>query len=107
MLIQWFFLHGSHGNTPLHELAHKSSCSSILKIIDLFYNAGAHLDYANEQGRTALQLIPSSHNQIIDHFKKKLDVTCLKCRCARFIREQRLSYEHILPNSLRKFVQHH
>ncbi|CAF4175783.1 unnamed protein product, partial [Rotaria sordida] len=96
-----------NGNTPLHTLVQNISSSNVLKTIDLLCNAGAHLDYVNKDGQTPLQLVPSFRIKIIERLKKKMDVICLKCCCARLIRQQQFSYQNILSNSLIAFVRKH
>ncbi|CAF4321042.1 unnamed protein product, partial [Rotaria sordida] len=64
-------------------------------------------DYVNKDGQTPLQLVPSFRIKIIARLKKKRDVMCLKCCCARLIQQQQFSYQNILSNSLIDFVRKH
>jgi Fem-1 family protein b len=96
----------SNKNTPLHILVQNIPRSDVLKTIDLLCDAGAHLDYVNEEGQTALNSVPSFHIEISQHLKEKMGVTRLKCLCARLIQQQ-FSYQNILPTSLVNFVQKH
>ena len=97
----------SDGNTPLHNLVKNISTTDVFKMIDLLYNAGAHLDYINSKGQTPLQLVPLLPIKIIEHLKKKMDVIRLKCCCARLIRQQKLSYENIFSTALICFIRKH
>jgi len=95
------------GNTPLHILVRNTSSSNVIKIIDIFYNAGAHLDYVNKKGQTPLESVSSYRFKIIERLKKKMNVSRLKCLCARVIRQQQFSIETILSTSLVNFVHKH
>ena len=78
-------------NTPLHRLM-QNTCSmdAIMIIGNLLCQFGAHLDQVNNHGEIALDLIPSTQQQIIRHWREKMAVRQLKCLCARLIRKQNL-----------------
>lgn len=97
----------SNKNTPLHVLAGQIPSSNVLKIIDLLCNAGAHLDYVNRNEKTPVESVPLYHPMMIENLKKKMDISRLKCLCARVIRQQNFSIENILSTSLVSFVQIH
>ena len=96
----------SNENTPLHVLIQKGRTSDVLKTIDVLCDAGAHLDYVNKEGQTALSSVSSFHIEISQYLKDKIGVVRLKCLCARLIKQQ-FSYENILSTSLVNFVQKH
>ena len=96
------------GNTPLHILLQSSTMSNVMKMIDLLCDAGAHLDYVNQQKQTPLELVPAYRYKIVEQLKKKMNVTQLKCLCAQIIRRKDLFYQDgILSSSLVNFVEKH
>ncbi len=95
------------GNTPLHILVRNTSSSTVLKMIDLLSDAGAHLDYVNKRRRTPLGSTLPSGSKINDRLKKRMNVMRLKCLCAQIIQKQQVPYENLLTISLVNFVQKH
>lgn len=95
-------------DTALHIFARNSTISHRLRMIDLLYVAGVHLDYVNKQKQTALELIPNNQHEIIEELKKKMNVTRLKCLCAQRIRREEFFYQNsLLSKSLVNFVEKH
>ncbi len=90
-------------NTPLHILvSNKLACEE--SILNLLYDTGAHLDYANALGKTPLDLATASNvNQWI---KSKMNLN-LKCLCARLIRKKNVPFQDEIAVSLVDFVKKH
>ncbi|CAF3296898.1 unnamed protein product [Rotaria sp. Silwood2] len=97
----------SNKNTPLHLIVQNGSIFNVIIIINILCNFGAHLDYVNNNGQIPIELVPSSQNEIIQHFKEKMGVRRLKCICAHLIQKECLLYEKYLSTSLLNFVQKH
>ena len=98
----------TNGDTPLHALVRNPTTSNVLKILELLFDAGAHLDYANQQRQTPLQLVPAYRYKIVEQLKKRMHVAQLKCLCAQMIRRKEIIYQNgLLSSSLVNFLQKH
>lgn len=91
-------------NTPLHIFASNAGVPDDCAILDLLYNHGAHLDQANSQGQTALDL--TKNPAIIEWFKRRARYS-LKCLCARTIQRNNMAFRESLTHSLVIFVEKH
>jgi hypothetical protein len=98
-------------NTALHILVRNSEMNNTSTIIDfLCDNAGAHIDFADNEGDSPLELrdtIPLHIYTRHHRLRQKMGVTPLKCRCARLIKYGRLPYHQYLSSSLVNFVYKH
>jgi len=98
-------------NAALHILVQNSLTDKSMAIIDfLCNNAGAHKDFANNQGNSPIQdhdIMPHHNRVKIQQWRQKLGVTPLKCHCARLAKYGRLSYQKYLSPSLVNFVYKH
>ncbi|CAF1595078.1 unnamed protein product [Adineta ricciae] len=95
-------------NTPLHLLVQNDDVSDkTLSMMDVLYQAGAHMDHVNDKGQTPFELIPPDNVGVVQHFKEILGVRSLKCICARLIQRERLHYDDTLSKVLTHFVQKH
>ncbi|CAF1476390.1 unnamed protein product [Adineta steineri] len=95
------------GNTPLHILMRNNSSSNTINMLNILCDAGAHLDFANTKGHRPMDSMPAFRKKLYEQMKKKIDVTRLKCFCARLIQQQKFSYENSLSISLINFIQKH
>lgn len=91
-------------NTPLHLAVFLDLQSIDVAILHLLCDAGAHLDYANDSGQTALDLVVHLSTR---NFLEKRNRISLKCLCARFIRLKSVPYHGKLSSSLTDFIQRH
>lgn len=119
-------------NTPLHILVTKINSSQdrqseMALILNLFVEAGAHLDAVNAAGQTAatackqskqivyITLIETLINHCIscpDNLANMLHGhqnahTSLKCLAARSIAKNRLNFRGLIPTQLEAFIQMH
>jgi hypothetical protein len=98
-------------NTALHILVRNPLTDKSMAIIDfLCNNAGAHKDFANNQGNSPIQdhdIMPHHKRVKIQQWRQKLGVTPLKCHCARLAKYGRLPYQKYLSSSLVNFVYKH
>ena len=101
-----------YGNSPLLLLSLARSFNGTA--VQLLLDAGAHLDQANDEGITPLnmlkrvQLIIAKQNLAPDPYLHSLCDTFfpLQCLCAQVIRKHRIPFEH-LPPVLKSFVEKH
>ena len=73
----------------------------------LFLDAGAHIDLANEEGFSALNIL--KHRQTENYsgiFPLINRVLSLKCCCANILRQNKISFEKFPPTE-ENFVPHH
>ncbi|EFX74179.1 fem-1-like protein [Daphnia pulex] len=91
------------GNTALHILAQTQPCPS--SAVSLVLQRGGHLDQVNLQGRSFAQLLENV--QPIHEVVNTLQFTTLKCLCARVIRQHRLLFNGLVPQTLQPFVLKH
>lgn len=91
------------GNTPLHVYLTNNNIPNE-QILDLFCQADAHLDWANEDRRTPLDLICTLKGK--QWIRNRLKIN-LKCICARHIRKAKISIDDFFNDSLREFVERH
>lgn len=99
-------------NTPLHVLISSIRRENTLvinqayKIIQLFIEAGAHLDAVNSQGLTPAQLaaLTTVSNMMMVYQNKSFT---LKCFAARSVAFYKLKYKNLVPKTLENFIQMH
>jgi hypothetical protein len=90
-------------NTPLHiVVSNKFACDE--SILNLLYDAGAHLDYSNALRKTPVELATTPNvNQWI---KSRMNMS-LKCLCARLIRKKNVPFQDEIAASLVNFLEKH
>lgn len=99
-------------NTPLHVLISSIRRDNTLvvnqaeKIIQLFTEAGAHLDAVNSQGLTPAQLasVASVSNMMQVYQNKSITLKCLAARSVTF---NKLKYKNFVPKTLENFIHMH
>ncbi|XP_033155051.1 protein fem-1 homolog B isoform X1 [Drosophila mauritiana] len=98
-------------NTPLHILVTKVNTTQdrqteMARILQLFVEAGAHLDAVNAAGQTAATAckLPILANRLHAHQNAH---TSLKCLAARSIATNMLNFKGLIPTQLEAFIQMH
>jgi len=90
-------------NTPLHvAVLNKSEISRQdvwLQVIKLLLQYGAHVDFANANGKIASDMLPSTINVF--------NYLSLECLAARAVRKHQLSYRGIVPANVADLVNRH
>ena len=89
--------------TPLHVFVSESTHSDET-ILRLLCDAGAHLDYVNESGRTPLDITRNTHVKLFLQTKMTIN---LKCICARQVQRANIPFHGKISNSLATFVERH
>ncbi len=105
------------GNTPLHVCISKWSCqyydqAICESIANFLLEAGAHNDYRNRDGKTAMDLM---HRNASEEVKNLLNgenqtVQNLKCLCARTAKMRLINSKQLsslIGEKLATFVKHH
>ncbi|XP_023037867.1 protein fem-1 homolog B isoform X2 [Drosophila willistoni] len=98
-------------NTPLHILVTKIHPShdrqyEMARILELFVEAGAHLDAVNASGQTAA--VACKQASLVNQLQTYQNAhTSLKCLSARTIATNRLSFKGLIPTQLEAFIQMH
>ncbi|XP_022228162.1 protein fem-1 homolog B isoform X1 [Drosophila obscura] len=98
-------------NTPLHILVSKVNSSQdrqgeMARILQLFVEAGAHLDAVNAAGQTAATACKQVTLANLLHGHQNAH-TSLKCLAARTIATHRLNFKGLIPTQLEAFIQMH
>lgn len=101
----------NNGDTPLHRAAmfnpfHWTQYHRITKMLKVLLLGGAHLDYTNKDGLTA---VDKSTNVPAKNFLsyRYNETLCLKCVSARAVKRYGLPYIGEVPKSLEKYISMH
>jgi len=91
------------GNTVLH-IAVQCICPLASRFVDILAASGAHLDYANKEGKTPLNCCStqSARSSLARHLMPRL-----MCLAARAVHRNGLDYGTHIPSSLHAFVSRH
>ena len=96
------------GNTPLHlavTLMHKvNEINLFTNLLEVLLDGGAHQDFVNHYGKTAMDLAKTDKARSILWDKRKLK---LKCISARAVKRFGLPYLGVVPKILEKFISMH
>ena len=96
------------GNTPLHlavTLMHKvNEIDLFTNLLEVLLDGGAHQDFVNHHGKTAMDLAKTDEARSILWDKRKLK---LKCISARAVKRFGLPYLGVVPKILEKFISMH
>ena len=99
------------GDTPLHRAVTctflKPSSDEIhlvTKMLEVLLDAGAHHDFVNNRGKTAMDMAKTDEARRILSEKRKLE---LKCISARAVKKFGLPYLEIVPKTLEKYISMH
>lgn len=87
------------GNTPLHVAVLSNPC-----LCEILLNGGAHQDFVNHDGKTAMDLAKTDEVRSFLQEKRKLE---LKCISARAVKRFELPYLGVVPKILEKFISMH
>ena len=96
------------GDTPLHEaVKYRPSSNDIHHLTDILealLDGGAHHDFVNNEGKTAMDLALTDEARRILSEKEKLE---LKCISARAVKKYGLLYLGVVPKILEKYISMH
>ena len=101
----------NNGDTPLHRAAMFNpylwtQYHRITKMLEVLLLGGAHLDYTNKDGLTAMD--KSMNVRAKDFLSYEYNRTpCLKCVSARAVKKYGLPYFGEVPKILKKFISMH
>ena len=98
----------NNGDTPLHKaVMYKPSSKNIHRLtnmLEALLDGGAHHDYVNNAGKTAMDIAQTDEARNILSERKKLE---LKCISARAVKKFGLPYLEMVPKILEKFISMH
>ena len=96
------------GNTPLHVAVLLNPCYDMIHLVtnlcEILLNEGAHQDFVNHDGKTAMDLAKADEVRSFLQEKRKLE---LKCISARAVKRFELPYLGVVPKILEKFISMH
>ena len=96
------------GNTPLHVAVLSNPCHDMIYLVtnlcEILLNEGAHQDFVNHDGKTAMDLAKTDEVRSFLQEKRKLE---LKCISARAVKRFELPYLGVVPKILEKFISMH
>ena len=96
------------GNTPLHVAVLLNPCHDMIHLVtnlcEILLNGGAHQDFVNHDGKTAMDLAKTDEVRSFLQEKRKLE---LKCISARAVKRFELPYLGVVPKILEKFISMH
>ena len=96
------------GNTPLHVAVLLNPCHDMIHLVtnlcEILLNGGAHQDFVNHDGKTAMDLAKADEVRSFLQEKRKLE---LKCISARAVKRFELPYLGVVPKILEKFISMH
>ena len=101
----------NNGDTPLHRAAMFNpylwtQYHRITKMLEVLLLGGAHLDYTNKDGLTAMD--KSTNVRAKSFLSYRYNKTlCLKCVSARAVKKYGLPYFGEVPKSVEKFISMH
>ena len=95
------------GKTPVHlaiEPGNKTKPESIVEVVNRLLSGGAHVDYADNDGNSLLDLLDSELIKKINFVKYQ----CLQCLCARVLVQNNVKFDdRSLPSGIAKFIHAH
>ena len=102
----------NHGDTPLHRAAmfspfHWTQYHRITKMLEVLLLGGAHLDYTNKDGLTAMDKGINVRAKHFLSYKYERTVCELKCVSPRAVKKYGLPYFGEVPKSLEKYISMH
>ena len=96
------------GNTPLHVAVLLNPCHDMIHLVtnlcEILLNGGAHQDFVNHDGKTAMDLAKTDEVRSFLQEKRKLE---LKCISARAVKRFELPFLGVVPKILEKFISMH
>ena len=99
----------NEGNTPLHEAAcfdpsNDDELHILTETLEVLLDGGAHHDFVNNKGETAIDVAETDDARRILSERKKLE---LKCISARAVKKFGLPYLGVVPKTLEKYISMH
>ena len=99
----------NNGYTPLHRAVTLKPSDDKIQILsdilEALLNGGAHHDFANNEGKTPMDLaVTTKACSRLQFEKRKLE---LKCISARAVKKFRLSYLGKVPKTLERYITMH
>ena len=106
------------GRTPLHIVASNwYSHANVVEVANLLMDAGSHLNQADTNGVTSLQLFQRMHRQFsadgllgtVLNLEELIHpgVLPLTCYCAQSIRKHKIPFKKLIPPVVESFVERH
>ena len=96
------------GNTPLHVAVLSNPWHDMIHLVtnlcEILLNGGAHQDFVNHDGKTAMDLAKTDEVRSFLQEKRKLE---LKCISARAVKRFELPFLGVVPKILEKFISMH
>lgn len=96
------------GNTPLHVAVLSNPCYDMIHLVtnlcEILLNGGAHQDFVNHDGKTAMDLAKADEVRSFLQEKRKLE---LKCISARAVKKFGLPYVGVVPKILENYISMH
>lgn len=102
----------NNGDTPLHRAAmfnphHWTHYHLIRKMLEVLLLGGAHLDYTNNDGLTAMDKSRNVRAESFLSYQYNRTLSKLKCISARAVKKYGLPYFGEVPKSLEKYISMH
>ena len=76
----------------------------MIDILEVLFDGGAHHDFVNNDGKTAMDMAEIDEARRILSEKRKLE---LKCISARAVKKFGLPYLGMVPKTLEKYISMH
>ena len=102
------------GDTPLHravtfnprpgDTKNVFIILSLGEILKILLDGGAHHDFVNNDGKTAMDMAKTGVARMVLSKKRKLE---LKCISARAVKKFGLPYLGVVPKTLEKYISMH
>ena len=98
----------NRGDTPLHIVATMKPSNDVIpmftNLLEILLDEGAHQDFVNHDGKTAMDLAESDEAYSILWKRRKLE---LKCISARAVKKLGLPYVGVVPKILENYILMH
>ena len=98
-----------NGDTPLHTAVtfkpkNSDEMNALTDILEILLDKGAHHDFDNNDGKTAMDMAATDDARRILSERKTLE---LKCIAARAVKKIGLPYLGVVPKTLEKYISMH
>ena len=78
--------------------------SHLIDMLEVLLDGGAHHDFVNNDGKTAMDMAQTDSARMILSEKRKME---LKCISARAVKKFGLPYLGMVPKTLEKYISMH
>ena len=85
-------------------MVRKDSVHFLPHILEVLFNGGAHIDFVNNDGKTAMDMAETDEARMILSERRKLDLTCIS---ARALKKLGIPYMGVVPKTLEKYISMH